>query len=178
MRDHRGDGGVTRSELRYGLLSTTSLVVEEDEVIVNNKFSILSSSIAAPLIWDMDKGSGAMKGPDITRVQWAPSSWRTSFKSLILGVICRCYAMPDCFHPSWHGRDCFNTWKVFKWMIIMSFEKIMLLRLKSGGSIGLHPMYLLLMVVLLVVVLLHCLLLVRAHRLFPHFHLTLSRSSF
>jgi hypothetical protein len=63
-------------------------------------------------------------------------------------------------------------------MIIMSFEKIMLLRLKSGGSIGLHPMYLLLMVVLLVVVLLHCLLLVRAHRLFPHFHLTLSRSSF
>jgi hypothetical protein len=52
-------------------------------------------------------------------------------------------------------------------MIIMSFGEIMLLRLRSGGSIGLHPMYLLLTVVLLVVVLLHRLLLVRAHRLFP-----------
>jgi hypothetical protein len=57
-------------------------------------------------------------------------------------------------------------------MIIMSFEKIMLLRLRSGGSIGLHPMYLLLTVVLLMVVLLHRLLLVRAHRLFPHLRLT------
>jgi len=57
-------------------------------------------------------------------------------------------------------------------------EEIMLLRLRSAGSIGLHPMYLLLMVVLLVVVLLHRLLLVRAHMLFPHLHLTLSRSSF
>jgi hypothetical protein len=39
------------------------LVVEEDEVIVNNKSSILPYSIATPLIWDMDGGSGAMKGP-------------------------------------------------------------------------------------------------------------------
>jgi hypothetical protein len=39
------------------------LVVEEDEVIVDNKFSILLSSIVAPLIWDMDGGSRAMKGP-------------------------------------------------------------------------------------------------------------------
>jgi hypothetical protein len=39
------------------------LVVEEDEVIVNNKSSILLSSIAAPLIWDMDGGFAAMKGP-------------------------------------------------------------------------------------------------------------------
>jgi hypothetical protein len=39
------------------------LVVEEDEVIVDNKFSILPSSIATPLIWDMDRGSRAMKGP-------------------------------------------------------------------------------------------------------------------
>jgi hypothetical protein len=30
---------------------------------MNNKFSMLSSNIAAPLIWDMDGGSGAMKGP-------------------------------------------------------------------------------------------------------------------
>ncbi len=30
---------------------------------MNNKSSILPSSIAAPLIWDMDGGSGAMKGP-------------------------------------------------------------------------------------------------------------------
>ncbi len=60
---HGGDGGVTRNALRYRLPSPTSLVVEEDEVIVNNKFSILPSSIAAPLIWDMDKGSGTMKGP-------------------------------------------------------------------------------------------------------------------
>jgi hypothetical protein len=30
---------------------------------MNNKSSILPSSIAAPLIWDMDEGSGAMKGP-------------------------------------------------------------------------------------------------------------------
>jgi hypothetical protein len=49
--------------LRYRLLSPTSSVVEEDEVIVNNKSSILPSSITAPLIWDMDGGSGAMKGP-------------------------------------------------------------------------------------------------------------------
>jgi hypothetical protein len=39
------------------------LVVEEDEVIMDNKFSILPSSIATPLIWDMARGSGAMKGP-------------------------------------------------------------------------------------------------------------------
>ncbi len=61
--DHGGDGGVTRSGLRYRLLSPTSSVVEEDEVIVNNKPSILPSSITAPLIWDMDGGSWAMKGP-------------------------------------------------------------------------------------------------------------------
>jgi hypothetical protein len=63
MGDHGGDGGVTRSGLRYRLPSPTSLVVEEDEVIVNNKSSILLSSITAPLIWHMDKGFGAMKGP-------------------------------------------------------------------------------------------------------------------
>jgi hypothetical protein len=63
MGDHGGDGGVTRSGLRYRLPSPTSLVVEEDEVIMNNKFSILSFSIVAPLIWDMDGVFGAMKGP-------------------------------------------------------------------------------------------------------------------
>ncbi len=47
MGDHGGNGGVTRNELRYRLPSPTSLVVEEDEVIVDNKFSILPSSIAA-----------------------------------------------------------------------------------------------------------------------------------
>jgi hypothetical protein len=57
------DGGVTRNGLRYQLPSLTSLVVEEDEVIVDNKSSILSSSIVAPLIWDMDRGLGAIKGP-------------------------------------------------------------------------------------------------------------------
>jgi hypothetical protein len=61
--DHGGDGGVTRGGLKYRLPSPTSSVVEEDEVIVNNKSSILSSSIATPLIWDMDEGSRAMKGP-------------------------------------------------------------------------------------------------------------------
>ncbi len=61
--DHGGDGGVTRSGLRHRLPSPTSSIVEEDKVIVDNKFSILPSSIADPLIWDMDKGSGAMKGP-------------------------------------------------------------------------------------------------------------------
>jgi hypothetical protein len=61
--DHDGDGGVTHSGLRYRLPSPTSLVVEEDEVIVNNKASILLSNIATPLIWDMDGGSRAMKGP-------------------------------------------------------------------------------------------------------------------
>ncbi len=30
---------------------------------MNNKSSILPSSIIAPLIWHMDKGFGAMKGP-------------------------------------------------------------------------------------------------------------------
>ncbi len=60
--DHAGDG-VTRSELRYWLPSPTSSIVEEDEVIVDNKSFILPFSIAAPLIWDMDGGFGAMKGP-------------------------------------------------------------------------------------------------------------------
>jgi hypothetical protein len=45
------------------IISPTSSIVEEDEVIVDNKFSILPSNIAAPLIWDMDEGSRAMKGP-------------------------------------------------------------------------------------------------------------------
>ncbi len=63
MGDHGGDGGVTCSGLRYRLPSPTSLVVKEDEVIVNNKSSILPSNIVAPLIWDMDGGSRAMKGP-------------------------------------------------------------------------------------------------------------------
>ncbi len=63
MRDHGGDGGVTRSGLRYQLLSPTSSVVEENKVIVDNKSSILPSNIMAPLIWDMDGGSEAMKGP-------------------------------------------------------------------------------------------------------------------
>ncbi len=63
MVDRDGDGGVTHSGLRYQLPSPTSSVVEEDKVIMNNKFSILLSSIAAPLIWDMDGGFGAMKGP-------------------------------------------------------------------------------------------------------------------
>ncbi len=45
-------------------------------------------------------------------------------------------------------------------MIIMSFGEIVLLRLRSGGNISFHPMYVLLMVVLLMVVLLHHLLLV------------------
>ncbi len=62
MGDHGGDGGVTCSGLRYWLPSPTSSVIEEDEVIVDNKSSILLSNIAAPLIWDMDGGSGAMKG--------------------------------------------------------------------------------------------------------------------
>ncbi len=56
-------GGVTHSGLRYRLPSPTSSIVEEDKVIVDNKFSILPSSIATPLIWDMDGGFGAMKGP-------------------------------------------------------------------------------------------------------------------
>ncbi len=61
--DHGGDGGVTCSGLRYRLPSPTSSVVEKDEVIMNNKSSILLSSIVTPLIWDMDGGSEAMKGP-------------------------------------------------------------------------------------------------------------------
>ncbi len=60
MGDH---GGVICSGLRYQLPSPTSSVVEKDEVIVNNKSSILLSNIATPLTWDMDGGSGAMKGP-------------------------------------------------------------------------------------------------------------------
>ncbi len=63
MGDHGGNGGAMHNGLRYRLPSPTSLIIEEDEVIVDKKFSILSSSIAAPLIWDMDGGSGAMKGP-------------------------------------------------------------------------------------------------------------------
>ncbi len=66
--DHGGDGGITHSGLRYRLPSLTSSVVEEDEVNMNNKSSILPSSIATPLIWDMDEGSGPCKAPDVTRV--------------------------------------------------------------------------------------------------------------
>ncbi len=66
--DHGGDGGITHSGLRYRLPSPTSSVVEEDEVNMNNKSSILPSSIATPLIWDMDEGSGPCKAPDVTRV--------------------------------------------------------------------------------------------------------------
>ncbi len=63
MKDHGGDCGITHSGLKYRLPSPTSSIVEEDEVIVDNKSSILPSSIVAPLIWDMDRGSKAMKGP-------------------------------------------------------------------------------------------------------------------
>ncbi len=63
MGDHGGNGGVKRSGLKYQLPPPTSSVIEEDEVIVDNKSSILPSSIMAPLIWDMDWGFGAMKGP-------------------------------------------------------------------------------------------------------------------
>jgi hypothetical protein len=63
MGDHGGDGGIICSGLTYRLPSRTSSIVEEDEVIVDNKSSILPSSIASPLIWDMDEGSGSMKGP-------------------------------------------------------------------------------------------------------------------
>jgi len=52
--DHDRDGGITLNGLRYQLPSLTSSIIEEDEVIVNNKSSILPSNIAAPLIWDMD----------------------------------------------------------------------------------------------------------------------------
>jgi len=48
--DHGGNDGVTRNGLMYRLPSPTTLVVEEDEVIVDNKSSILPSSIVAPLI--------------------------------------------------------------------------------------------------------------------------------
>jgi hypothetical protein len=37
MGDHGGNGGITHSGLRYRLPSLTSSVVEEDEVIVDNK---------------------------------------------------------------------------------------------------------------------------------------------
>jgi len=63
VRDHGGDDGITHGGLKYRLPSPTSSIVEEDEVIVNIKSSILPCSITAPLIWDMDGGSGAMKGP-------------------------------------------------------------------------------------------------------------------
>jgi hypothetical protein len=61
--DHGGDGGVTHGGLRYWLPSPTSSIIEEDEVIIDNKSSILPSNIATPLVWDMDGGSKAMKGP-------------------------------------------------------------------------------------------------------------------
>ncbi len=143
---------------------------------------IISLPYYRPILWPHWFGiwTGVLRpwrAFDVTEVQWAPSSWKTSFMSLILGAICRCCVTLYCFHPSWHGKDCFNTWRVLRWMIIMSFGEIMLLRLRSGGNIGLHPIYLLLTVVLLVVVLLCHLLLVWAHMLFPHLRLTLSRSS-
>jgi hypothetical protein len=50
MGDHGGDGGVTHSELKYRVPSPTSSIVDEVEVVVDNKSSILPFSIAAPLI--------------------------------------------------------------------------------------------------------------------------------
>jgi hypothetical protein len=63
VRDHGGDGGVTHSGLKYRLLSPASSIVDEDEVIVDNRSIILPSSIAAPLIWDYARGFWGHEGP-------------------------------------------------------------------------------------------------------------------
>ena len=56
-------GGFTRSGLRCRLpFPLPTVDAEEDEGVPNTK-SVLLSSVAAPLIWDMDGMYGAMKGP-------------------------------------------------------------------------------------------------------------------
>ncbi len=177
MGDHGGDGGVTRNGLRYRLLSPTSSIVEEDEVIVNNKFSILPSSIAAPLIWDMDEGSRAMKGP--RRYSGAVG---TKLEDFIQEFDSWCDMQmlrnAKLFSPFLAWKGLFQHLEGPSMDDYHEFWRDHATEIESGSSIGLHPMYLLFTVVLLVVVLLHHLLLVRAHRLFPHLHLTMSRSSF
>ncbi len=63
MEDHRGDGGFTRSGARYRPPFLTPLFDDEEEIVVDDPSSELPSSFVAPLIWDMDGGYGAMKGP-------------------------------------------------------------------------------------------------------------------
>jgi hypothetical protein len=110
--DHGGDGGVTCSGLRYRLPSFTSSVVDKDEVIVDNKFSILSSSITAPLICDMDGGFRDMKGPCRYLGAMGTIELEDFIQEFDSWWICRCCVTPDYSHPSWHGRDYFSTWKV------------------------------------------------------------------
>ncbi len=160
MGDHGGDGGVTCNGLKYRLPSPTSLVVDEDEVIVDNKSSILLSSIATPLIWAMDEGSRAMKGSRRYSGAMGTIELEDFIQEFDSWCDMKMLRNAKFSHPSWHGRDCFSTWRVLQWMIIMNFGEIMLLRLKHGSNIGLHPMCLLFTVVLLAVVLLRHLLLV------------------
>ncbi len=61
MEDHRGDSGFMRSGARYRPSFLTPLFEDEEEIVVDDPSSELPSSIAAPLIWDMDGGYGAMK---------------------------------------------------------------------------------------------------------------------
>jgi len=98
--DHGGDGGVTRNGLKYWLPSPTSSVVEEDEVIVNNKSSILSSSITTPLIWDMDRGFGAMKGPQRYLGAVGTIELEDFIQEFGSWCVCKCCVMLNCFHPS------------------------------------------------------------------------------
>jgi hypothetical protein len=83
-----------------------------------------------------------LKGHVDIQGRLAPLSWMISSKSLIVGVICNKYVIPNCSHLSWHGRVCFNIWKGHLWMTIMNSNVPMKFRLKSGGYIGLPIMFL------------------------------------
>jgi hypothetical protein len=82
------------------------------------------------------------KGPINIQGQLAPLSWMISSKSLIVGVICSKCVIPNCSHPSWHGKVCFNIWKGYLWMTIMNLDVPIRFKLRSGGYIGLPIMFL------------------------------------
>ncbi len=172
MGDHGGDGGVTHSGLRYQLPSATSLVVEEDEVIVDNKFSILLSSIATPLIWDMEGDSGAMKGPQCYSSAVGTIKLEDFIQEFDSWCNMQMLRNAKLFSPFLAWKGLFQHLEGLPMDDYHEFRRDHAVEIQAWRHIGLHPMCLLLMVVLLVVVLLRYLLLIRTHRLFPHLRLT------
>jgi hypothetical protein len=81
------------------------------------------------------------KGLVVIRRQLAPLSLMISFKNLTTSVICNKCIIPNCSHPSWHGKVCFNIWRCHLWMTIMSSSMPMKFKLRSDSYIGVPIMF-------------------------------------